>query len=220
MDEYFRDFLNEEGFSPIVSSVPVDETTLSYFRGKVPDRLLGYWKEYGFAGFGEGIFWIVNPNDYQDIVDKWLKKTSFWGRENFFAIARSAFGEIYIRGDLSDSTTIIDPHLNNIIPGDFSEHAPTKEQWEKSIGVFFMFKSKKRVDYKDKNDKPLFQRCLKKFGMLEHDEMYTFSTALALGGTRDINNVKKVKILDQLSMLCDLDTPVVLPSPGELFGSL
>ena len=220
MDEYFNEFLEGEGFAPIIDSISIDDHTLDYFQGKLPDRLLKYWKKYGFSGFGEGIVWIVNPNDYQDIVDKWLIKTPLWGRENFYAIARSAFGTIYIRGDKSDSTTIIDPHLNNIIPGDFSEQYPTKELWEKSIGIFFMFKSKKRVDYKDKNEKPLFQRCLKKYGMLEHDEMYTFSTPLALGGAADINNIKKVKIVEQLSMLCDLDTPVVLPSPSELFGSI
>lgn len=220
MDEYFNDFLNEEGFSPIVSSIPADDATINYFSGKLPNRLLGYWKEYGFAGFADGLFWVVNPNDYQDIVDKWLKATPMWGREEFYAVARSAFGELYIRGDQSDSTTIIDPHLNNIIPGDAKNPELKKEEWDRAIGIFFMFKSKKRVDYKDKNEKPLFQRCLKKYGMLEHDEMYTFSTALALGGAADINNIKKVKVLEQLSMLCDLDTPIVLPSTSELFGPI
>lgn len=219
MDEYFKEFLTGEGFSPIVDSVPVDNETLSYFSGKLPERLLRYWKEYGFSGFGDGIFWIVNPNDYQAIVDKWLAQTKLWGRENLYAVARTAFGEVYIRGDKSISTTIIDPHLNNILPGDFETPTPDKESLERSIGIFFEIKSKKSVDYADKNEKLLFQRCLKKYGMLEHDEMYTFSPALALGGTADINNIKKVKILEQLSMLCDLDTPVVLPSAGELFGS-
>ena len=92
MDEYFDSFLYEEDFTPVMDSVPVDEATLAYFRGKLPDRLLGYWKEYGFAGFGEGLFWMVNPNEYQEIVDKWMKQTPIWGREKFYAVARSAFG--------------------------------------------------------------------------------------------------------------------------------
>ena len=220
MDAYFNEFLIGENFAPIIDSIPVDENILSYYQGKLPDRLLGYWKEYGFAGFGDGIIWIVNPNDYQEVVDKWLKQTKLWGRENFYAIARTGFGELYIRGDKSTSTTIIDPHLNNILPGDFETPIPDKETIDRCTGIFFEIKSKKSVDYKDKNEKLLFQRCLKKYGILEHDEMYTFSTPLALGGTADINNIKKVKILEQLSMLCDLDTPVVLPSPGELFGSI
>lgn len=218
MDEYFDSFLHKKEFYPAIESIPVEEKTLVYFQNKLPNRLLNYWKEYGFSGYGEGLFWIVNPEEYQELVDKWLQKTPLWGREKFYAIARTAFGELYIRGEKSDSDTIINPHLNNIIPGDFTS-PQTKEVQERGIGIFFMTMKKNIVDYRDKNEKPLFQRCLKKFGMLEHDEMYTFSTALALGGTADINNIKKVKILEQLSMLCDLDTPVVLPSAGELFGS-
>ena len=219
MDEYFNEFLIGKNFAPIIDSLPVDENTLSYYQGKLPDRLLGYWKDAGFAGYGEGIFWTINPNDYQDIVEKWLTQTKLWGRENFYAIARTAFGELYIRGDKSDSDTIINPHLNNILPGDF-EVPPTIEVQDRGIGIFFMTMKKSIVDYRDKNEKLLFQRCLKKYGMLEHDEIYTFSTPLALCGTADINNIKKVKIFEQLSMLCDLDTPVILPSPGELFGPI
>lgn len=220
MDEYFNEFLVGEGFAPIIDSTPVDEEILAYYQGKLPSRLLGYWREYGFAGFADGLFWLVNPKDYQDLIDKVLVQTNLWQRENFYVIARSAFGKLYVRGDKSFSTTIIDPHLNNIKPGDFPSDDFSLDRWEKSIGIFFMNTDKKYVEYFDKKHNPLFQRCLKKYGMLEHDEMYTFSPALALGGSADINNVKKVKILEQLSMLCDLDTPVVLPSVGELFGSL
>jgi hypothetical protein len=220
MDQYFNEFLNDEGFAPAINATPVDQETLNFFQGKLPDRLLGYWKEYGFAGFGEGLFWLVNPNDYQEIVDKWLKQTNLWERENFYAVARTAFGELYIRGDKSIKSTIIDPHLNNIIPGEVMNEDFSIEKWDRSIGIFFATKTYKNTDYIDTKEKQLFQRCLKKHGVLEYDEMYTFSPALALGGSADINNVKKVKIFDQLSMLCDLDTPVVLKSVSELFGPL
>jgi hypothetical protein len=220
MDEYFNEFLIGESFAPIIDSIPASEQVLNYYQGKLPERLLKYWREYNFSGFAEGLFWMTNPSDYQDIVDKWLKQTTLWGRENFYAVGRTAFGELYIRGEKSDSETIINPHLNNILPGDFPKHPITTEEQEKGIGVFFMTSNKSVFDYSDKNNKKLFQRCLKKYGMLEHDEMYTFSTPLALGGAADINNIKKVKILEQLSILCDLDTPIVLPSAGELFGPL
>lgn len=220
MDQFIDDFLIEEDFSPSISTISVSDETIQKFKNSLPDKLLNYWEYLGFSGFGEGVFWIVNPLDYQDILDRWLQKTNLWGREKFFVVARTAFGELYVRGDKSYKTTIIDPHLNNILPGDPLNEGFDIEKWERSIGIFFSTKTKKNTDYFDRNEKPLFQRCLKKYGMLEHDEMYTFSTALALGGAADINNIKKVKILEQLSMLCDLDTPVVLPSPSELFGSI
>lgn len=220
MDEYFNEFLTGEGFSPPFNSVPLDEETILLYQNRLPERLLGYWKEYGFSGFGEGLFWMVNPSEYQDILEKWLKQTHLWERESFYVIARTAFGELYVRGDKSNSSTIINPHLNKIIPGDAEKLEPTVASIDRGIGIFFELKNKESLDYEDDKGKPLFQRCLKKYGPLGNDEMYTFSTALALGGSADIENIKKVKILEQLSMLCDLDTPVVLPSASELFGSV
>lgn len=220
MDQYFNEFLNYGGFTPIAESTSVEKETYEGFQNKLPSRLLKYWKEYGFTGFSDGLFWIVNPNDYQDILNKWLQKTPMAERDSYYVIARSAFGELYIWGSKSRSVTILNPHLNNILPGDFSHTPLEAETIDKAIGVFFMAKSKKATDYRDKNDKLLFDRCLKKYGPLAHDEMYTFSPALALGGSADIKNIKKEKIHEQLSMLCDLDTPIVLPSTNELFGSV
>lgn len=219
MDQYFNEFLTDGDFAPAIKSIYPSKETLEYYQKKIPVRLLGYWKEYGFSGFSDGLFWIVNPKDYQGILEKFLQKTPIWGRENFYVVARTAFGELYVRGDRSKSTTIINPHLCSILPGDFNQIPPDKEIIDKRIGIFFMTIEKNDVDYRDKNDKYLFKKCLKKYGPLENDEMYTFSPALALGGSADIKNIKKVKILEQLSILCDLDTPLVLPSVSELFGS-
>lgn len=99
MEEYFNNFLHKKEFFPAIDSIPVEEKTLAYFQNKLPNRLLKYWREYGFSGYGEGLFWMVNPDDYQDIANKWLQKTPLWGRENFYVVARTAFGELYIRGD-------------------------------------------------------------------------------------------------------------------------
>src|SRR5690554_5239152 len=103
MDNYFNDFLIDEGFSPAINTTPVDEDTLQRFQGLVPNRLLSYWEEYGFSGFGQGSFWTTNPQEYQSIIDRWIKNTSLWQRENFFVVARTAFGELYIRGDRSNT---------------------------------------------------------------------------------------------------------------------
>jgi len=220
MDQYFNEFLYGEEFSPMIEKVAADDQAFNNFRGKAPDRLLNYWREYGFSGFSDGLFWIVNPNDYRDIIANLLKKTSLWGKDNFYTVARTAFGELYVFGENSDSYTIINPHLNNIIPGDMKSYPPEKDVLEKNMGSFFMFLNKETLEYDDAKGNGLFKRCLKKHGLLSHDEMYTFSPALALGGSADIENIKKVKIIEELSILCDLDTPVVLPSANELFGGI
>jgi len=219
IDEYFDIFLNEKEFSPAIECQSVDTSNLQHYRAKLPDQLLKYWQEYGFCGYGEGLFWTVNPADYENLLEMWLGDTPLWETENFYVIARTAFGELYVLGEDSLNTTIIDPHYSTILPGNPANKDRTIEQKNRKIGLFFQLKRKKSTEYHDQNDKPLFKRALKKLGPLKHDEMYTFVPALATGGIADIEHVQIVTIQEQLALLADLDTPVMLKSVGELFGS-
>ncbi len=132
-------------------------------------------------------------------------------------IARTAFGELYVRGVKSKSNTIINSHLCNILPGDPAEKLLSDDEIDRSIGVFFQVRRKNSLDLKDHADKLLFHKAIKKPGPLQHDEMYTFVPALAAGGCADIENVKIVNIYERLAMLAELDTPIILPSANELF---
>jgi len=219
VDENFEYFLNQEGFSPAFDCRPVDEITLLRYKGILPNRLIQYWIDYGFCGYGKGLFWTVNPFDYVDLIEMWLGDTPLWGRENYYVIAKTAFGELYLIGEDSVDDTIINPHYCNILPGNNPDVMLDDMQKDRRLSLFFGTQDKESLDVTDQNDKPLFKRALKKLGPLKHDEMYTFVPALATGGIADIEHVQKVKIHEQLSLLAELDTPVILKSVGELFGS-
>ncbi|WP_289844499.1 GAD-like domain-containing protein, partial [Acinetobacter bereziniae] len=70
MEDDFDYFYNDEGFGPPIEALQVDEDTLKKYENKLPKRLLYYWKEYGFSGWGNGLFWLVNPADYDDLLHK------------------------------------------------------------------------------------------------------------------------------------------------------
>ena len=218
-DEYFEEFLHDEGFAPAYDCQPVDAATLQKYRSILPQRLLGYWKDFGFCGYGEGLFWTVNPADYEDILALWLADTPLWEREKYHVIARTAFGELYVIGEESLDDTIINPHYATILPGDPADKILNEEEKDRYIGIFFGTQTLESLNFSDQNDTPLFKRALKKLGPLTHDEMYTFVPALAAGGIADIEHVQKVKIHEQLALLAELDTPVILKSVDELFGA-
>jgi len=220
MDEYFEEFLIDEGFGPASESVKVNDATIKKYRNKLPNRLLDYWQEHGFCSYGEGLFWTVNPQDYEDIVTQWLSKTPLRDRENYYVIARTAFGQLYVWGDKSHSDTIIDPHYCTILSSDIPNKKLTDEDKDRYLGIFFGTQDKVSQDFRDSNDKKLFKKAIKKLGHLEHDEMFTFSPALAAGGVADIKNLKKAKIIEQLAILSELDTPMILKSAEEAFGPL
>jgi len=217
VDKYFKEFLDGEGFAPAIDCRPVDEKTLQLYKGRLPDQLLSYWREFGFCGYGEGLFWTVNPAEYEDLLGMWLGNTSLWNREKYHVIARTAFGEMYVIGEESLDDTIINPHLCNILPGDPPEKILSNDEKSRYIGIFFDSQDKDSLDIADINDKPLFKRVLEKLGPLKYDEMYTFVPALATGGKADIENVQITKLYDQLALLSELDTPVILKSVSELF---
>lgn len=217
MDEYFNYFLDDEGFGPAVHSIPVAPEVFDRYREILPNRLLAYWQAYGFCGYADGLFWTVNPDDYAELLAGWLKKTPLAEQENHYVIARTAFGELYAWGDKSKNTSILEPHYNTILPADIPAEAVGDEQCERRIGLFFDSKSKDSVDFYDRDEKLLFARAMKKLGALEHDEMYTFVPALALGGAATIDNLKKARIYEQLALLIELDNPQVLQSVGQLF---
>jgi len=217
-DEYFTEFLEGEGFAPALACQPVDQETLNRYQGILPDRLLSYWKEFGFCGYGEGLFWLVNPADYEEILELWLKNTPLWGRENYYVIARSAFGELYAWGDKSGDDTLIDSQDHTIMPVDMPKDPITKKQKEQRLGIFFNSIDKESPDYYDKDDKLLFKKALKKLGTLAPDEIYAFVPALALGGVADLNHLQKVKLQEQLSILAQLEEPTIMKTVHEVFG--
>ncbi|MCH2089642.1 MAG: glutamyl-tRNA amidotransferase, partial [Pseudoalteromonas sp.] len=81
-NKFFDNFYNFKGFGPAIKATMPTQETLDFFKDKLPERLLEYWQEYGFCGWGNGIFWIVNPQDYHEILQTWLEGTEFAEREN------------------------------------------------------------------------------------------------------------------------------------------
>lgn len=67
MDEYFEIFLSEWG--PQVSKIGPNKAEIEEFRGKLPDKLLEYWQANGWGGYYDGLFWLINPNEYVPVVD-------------------------------------------------------------------------------------------------------------------------------------------------------
>jgi len=209
MNRLFKRFYDTQGFGPAIKIEQANESTLSYFKEKLPERLLEYWKGYGFCGWGEGQFWTVNPADYQELLELWLKGTKLFGMDKYYVIARSAFGTLYIWGEASGQSIKIRPIFSMLSPTDKSENMKEKGG-NQCIDLFFFTLNKGRMDQNDFNENPLFDRALLKLGPLESDEMYGFVPAIHLGGAVKLENLQKVKIQEHLSFLAQLSEKQVM----------
>jgi|SRR5690554_8189992 len=203
IDEDFDYFYNK-GFGPAIASEPVSEETLAKYRGRLPDKLLEYWQKVGFSGWGDGRFWIVNPEEYEDVLAAWFANIELPAGEEYFVIARTAFGVLYVWGTIHGRCFAIDAHANNIFP---KMKVTPKEKQDSALQIFFSSKTKNGEDYYDDSDKLLFERVLKKLGPVNKNEMYAPNIAPVLGGRCGIRTIVKKPIISHLLYLAELEPP-------------
>ena len=192
-DEGFDYFLKK--FGAPFESVPIDESVMTAYKHKLPEQIFTYWRGVGACGVGEGLFWMVNPAEYQETLDSWLEGTPFEDRDDLSVIARTAFGVLYVWAKGKGHIMTVYPTTNaiNYFPEDDANNFSDEDEIFE-LQSFWGFTSTEEVDYEDENDDPMFQKALKKFGRLHADEMYGFSFSPALGGTETMENLSLVKL--------------------------
>jgi hypothetical protein len=122
----------------------------------------------------------------------------------YHVIARSAFGTLYLWGEQTGDT------LRIFAPAScgFSSAADNDVDRDFQMRVFF------GSLWRDTNDvEGLFAPALKQLGRLAHDEMYGFVPALALGGAPTLANLKKVKAVEHLVILAQIE-PLYVTETG------
>jgi hypothetical protein len=194
MDSVFARFLEKFGNPVDRQEVPV--SSIERYEAKLPNQLLEYWAEHGWCGYGNGIFWLVNPQEYDGVVASWIEGTEFEQRDSYHLIARGAFGDLYFWGEETGFTLKIASIYSRCVIHDFR---PTPEQLDRKMQDFI---ASRNVD--SNNFEDLFEPARKQLGTLRHDEMYGFVPALMLGGSETVDNLKKVKAVEHLIILSQL----------------
>jgi hypothetical protein len=203
VDEFFECFLGE--FGPAIEKRYVPASSIARYRGKLPDQLLAYWEEHGWCGYADGLFWTVNPQEYEPALEAWIGETSFMEKDAYHLIARSAFGHLLFWGERTAFT------LEIFAPGSYAvpqKQIFSKDQFGLAARAFF---STQNIDHFD--FEKIFASATKKLGRLKHDEMYGFVPALVLGGRATLDHLQKVKAVEHLVLLAQLAPLDVITSP-------
>ncbi len=203
-DEDFEVFIDE--FGEAMKRVEVPPVAIEKWRGKLPDLLLAYWKEEGWCCYANGLFWIVDPDEYEDLVDEWLEDSPLEQIDAFHAIARTAFGELFLCGESTGRSVKINCATNAIFARNLTRKTSDDLDW--SIRAFLGM-DKETCDLSDESGTLLFERALKILGPLDSDEMYGFEPAIVLGGKMLLENLRKVKLDQHLTILRQLAAPTM-----------
>ena len=214
MDKFFDNFFNYQGFGPIVETHEVPAESMERYRGKLPDQLLSYWQEYGWSGFAQGLFWLVNPADWDDAMKTMLEDSSFLERDAYHVIARNAFGDLWLWGEKTGPSISTISCRGMIFPNfdteNYAERGP-----DRSVQLFFSAKSQDAVNLQDDHQQPLFARALEKLGPLTSTEMYGFVPFVGASGKCVLENLQKVDALVHMELLADMTPMRVMPDYCE-----
>lgn len=196
MDEHFKYFLEKMG--PAFDKREVPPSSIERYRGKLPDQLLAYWQEHGWSGYADGLFWTVNPEEYEPVLDAWIDETPLMEEDAYHLIARGAFGDLCFFGERTGKKL-------HVVAVDATMMPPRAGAKDFNLGIRAFFGSQNRAAYDiNRSGGPLFAPALKKLGRLQHDEMYGFVPALALGGPATLDHLQKVKAVEHLVLLAQL----------------
>ena len=204
LDEHIEFFYEEMGPERYKQNAPSD--VINSYKGKLPETLLTYWKEYGWCGYGNGIFWTVNPDGYKSIVSEWLKDTPFENKDNYHLIALSGFGKIFLWGEKTGTSPSITASHGIFLPRNESEFIK-KNGYDFLVKTLFSCLDKDSLDIEDK---PLFERARVLLGELKPGEIYGFSPALMMGGEPDIKHLERVNAVAHLHLLAALGEKIIM----------
>ncbi|EOV8090178.1 TPA: DUF1851 domain-containing protein [Providencia rettgeri] len=202
-DEFFDAFIDEFGEASTLRYV--SEEKIEKWRGKLPELLLTYWHNEGWSSYYNGLFTIVDPDDYEDIVDEWLENTYLEEIDSFHAIAINGFGNIYLCGEKTGQCVVINSVFNTIfVQKKKLEKNNSAESLDISIITLFILS-----EIGGYNKSGLFEKAVKKFGPLGDNEIFGFEPAIILGGELDIKHIQKVDARIHLSILAQLAEPEI-----------
>ncbi len=198
MDEYFRTFTAHFGEPRGRRSAPV--SSIEKYRSKLPDALLSVWQSEGWGAYADGLFWIVDPDQYTATLKQWLSGSDLEHVDNYHVIARDAFGSLYAWGEHYQRSITISSLAGGIVALK-SQLQQRQTNPDRALGIFFATATKADFDFEDRMGNPLFERALAKLGPLLESEMYAFEPALSLGGRADLDGLVKVDMDVHLALL-------------------
>ncbi len=178
-----KKFQEKHGSPEQCRTVPSE--IIKNYQNFLPNLIIAEWNEVGWCSYSQGLIWIVNPSDFQTILQEW--QINF---ESSFVFARTSFGDLILwDGERVKYLSVLYKDIFNL---------------SEDLRILFNLTLCDQSYLEDVLDIELHKKAVKKLGRLQYDECYTFEPALALGGSGDIETVNKAKLRECLYFLSQL----------------
>ncbi|MEX6324920.1 GAD-like domain-containing protein [Providencia hangzhouensis] len=200
-DLYFSSII--DSFGEATTSRYVSPEHITKWKTILPDNLLDCWVNEGWSSYQYGLFSFVNPSLYKDVVLEWLDGTHLIEIDNFYVIAISGFGDLYLFGERYGFICRILARYG-IIETLSQINKVSQEERNRHIYQIFQTINKKNLDPAD-----IFLSLVKKHGELNDNEIYCFEPSIQKLEKPNFIASKRVNTIDYLLALRKLITPVI-----------
>ena len=151
----------------------------------VPDELTKNWEDYGFGRLVDGYLKVINPEDYQEL----LNETYFRGNISI-PILTTAFGDIVT---LEEGQYIGMVKYKN---GNFVMLAKSFKRFIQNLDDEYFLEKYFQISQ--------YIEAANKLGKLEQDECFGYVPLLGLGGSEKVDNLNKVKIREHIELISQM----------------
>jgi len=161
----------------------------------LPEFFTEIWEKNGFSSYKDGFFWIVNPDEYDDLISQFIHNEG-----NLHVVMRTAFGGLIYLDEKAKHNQGKDNKLYNYLCPIYlqvtkltSDLSAVMNGWLTTEEIFspLMFYN-------------IYSIGRKVLPAPEQNECFGFLPAIALGGDLQPENIKLFKIREHLSFLSQL----------------
>ena len=163
-------------------SYGMPEEIMRKYAHALPEEIVELWRTGGRRTYVDDFFWVVNPDDYKDSLD-----TIYAESGDSIVVARDAFGDLFIWEGGSLQFVNIRHGYAEVVGMDM------KVFFNKLATHWESFSKKLKADQ--------YPEAREKLGRLHPDECYGYVPILAAGGPEKIENLRKVKVKEHLSII-------------------
>lgn len=206
----------EQFLPPVPGAVPVPPERHEQL-GFLPPLFATVWRRWGFGGMGRGLFWLLDPVEWVDVVDAWVSGLALpMGEDRWWAVSRNAFGDVELWGERCGPSLTINPHEGWVTAFDRSSEI-TDDGGQTIAAAMFMTRPK-NMDVSGPDGRGMFDAVEARLGPVAADEMYSFVPHPRLGGPeRSVDTAVIEKAIPQLLLLADVGPIGVLTFDGVAY---
>ncbi|MDM5201096.1 DUF1851 domain-containing protein [Fictibacillus enclensis] len=164
------------------------QSVIEKYKNNIPKQMIELWTQYGFCTMKNGYLRIINPNNYQELLDE-----TYFSEEKAIPLFTTAMGDILV---WEDDYLMLLNYRNNfveVVGGDFD---------------IFIKNLSDETFLNEALDWMPYPVAVQKYGEPAFDECFGYVPLLSLGGPEVAENLQKVKLREHLNLITQFSGPV------------